>query len=248
MLYAARDFYRFRKQFWASVTTLGRRLPVALAASANDPQPADEPRRSGAEPARARGAVPRRQDSRSCKSIRRFRAIKQRERRSCKTEATLQTALDQFKIQLGLPPRIPIELDDSVLNPFVLVDPKLDAFREQIDVFQQARYRDLDTPPTVADLRSQYAEFDGLVRACRATHRGRSTASSTEWAQEARPIRFRTMLGARGQRTSNSDDVAGNRSPISTSSWPEAKTAAGGLAEAKRKEDWETLVGTTRGC
>jgi len=36
------------------------------------------------------------------------------------SQQQLQTALDQFKFQLGLPARVPVKLDESILNPFTL--------------------------------------------------------------------------------------------------------------------------------
>lgn len=41
-------------------------------------------------------------------------------------EQSLQDALDNFKFTLGLPPEVPIEIDDSILKPFELTDPRLD--------------------------------------------------------------------------------------------------------------------------
>ena len=49
------------------------------------------------------------------------------------------------------------------LNPFVLADPKLEALREELDTYQRARNRDVDAPPTLADLRTQHAEYTTLA-------------------------------------------------------------------------------------
>ncbi len=48
-------------------------------------------------------------------------------------EANLQTQLDFFKIQLGLPPELEVRLDDKVLQQFQLNDPRLDTLRTQND-------------------------------------------------------------------------------------------------------------------
>src|SRR5439155_25073393 len=92
-----------------------------------------------------------------------FQQFQQARANVAQSEATLETSLDRFKLSLGLPPRIPVELDDSVLNPFILVDAKLDGLREEINSYQKARNRDLDAPPALADLRAQYQEFDALA-------------------------------------------------------------------------------------
>src|SRR5262249_406976 len=49
------------------------------------------------------------------------------------SEAQLQTQLDSFKIQLGLPPELEVRLDDKPLQQFQLNDPKLDTLRTQND-------------------------------------------------------------------------------------------------------------------
>jgi outer membrane protein TolC len=62
------------------------------------------------------------------------------------SEAQLQTQLDLYKIQLGLPPEMKIRLDDSVLQPFQLNDPKLDALRTANDELYLSLYGKDDTP------------------------------------------------------------------------------------------------------
>ena len=54
----------------------------------------------------------------------------------------LETALDTYKIGLGLPPALPARLDDSLLNPFQLTDPALNALQGEVDQFL-ASYREL---------------------------------------------------------------------------------------------------------
>jgi hypothetical protein len=55
------------------------------------------------------------------------------------SELALQTALDQFKLRLGLPPRLPVEIDDRYLNQFVLTDPAVEQVRDAVDGFERAR-------------------------------------------------------------------------------------------------------------
>ncbi len=66
----------------------------------------------------------------------------------------LATALDTFKINLGLPPTLAMELDDSVLAPFEFDDPRL---REVTDRNEELRLQllqnDEDNPPTTDQLR-----------------------------------------------------------------------------------------------
>jgi len=47
--------------------------------------------------------------------------------------AALQSSLDQYKFELGLPPDLPLELDDSLIAQFDLIDPALRTQQEEID-------------------------------------------------------------------------------------------------------------------
>jgi len=48
------------------------------------------------------------------------------------TERRFQDELDRFKLQLGLPPDLELTLDDSLLQPFQFTDPELAAFEKQV--------------------------------------------------------------------------------------------------------------------
>jgi len=48
-------------------------------------------------------------------------------------QATLQTSLDLFKINLGLPTEQDVRIDDSALDPFELNDERLDTMRERVE-------------------------------------------------------------------------------------------------------------------
>jgi tetratricopeptide (TPR) repeat protein len=47
-------------------------------------------------------------------------------------EAAYQRAIDQFKIDLGLPPQLAVKIDDPLLDQFNLIDPELTATREMV--------------------------------------------------------------------------------------------------------------------
>ena len=49
------------------------------------------------------------------------------------SEQSLQDSMDAFKFTLGLPPSVPLKLDESLLKLFVLNDPKLDKIQDEID-------------------------------------------------------------------------------------------------------------------
>ena len=64
------------------------------------------------------------------------------------SEQALQTALDQFKFNLGLPARIKIKLDESILDPFKLNSTEVEGLQESVEDLEQSLNEYL--PPDVA--------------------------------------------------------------------------------------------------
>lgn len=64
------------------------------------------------------------------------------------SEQSLQTASDQFKFLLGLPARIKIKLDESILDPFTLNSAEVEALQKSVEDLEQSLSEYL--PPDVA--------------------------------------------------------------------------------------------------
>ncbi|HJZ94333.1 MAG TPA: TolC family protein [Gemmataceae bacterium] len=244
VLYAARDFYRFRKQFWADVTTLrsgylSLLLQVQTIRNQQENLKGQELNLREYEELFRGGKITVVQVDQV------FQSFQQGRLGVAQAEATLQTSLDQFKFVLGLPPRIPVALDDSVLGPFVLVDPKLEGLRDEIDSYQKARNRDLGSPPPVANLRRQYQEFGALA--------GRLVPffnavgkELEEWGKsldrtktDEAAVRVRS---AYQQFQETFPDARKELEKLRT----DAHSDATRLDETNRKEGWESLVVHTR--
>src|SRR5262249_28355702 len=66
----------------------------------------------------------------------------------------LQSLIDQFKFQvLGLPPSLPVELDDSLLRQFEFIDPRATAVQHMLDDFVGV-LGDLPESPSETDVRT----------------------------------------------------------------------------------------------
>lgn len=65
--------------------------------------------------------------------------------------AALETELDQFKLDLGLPPEIPLALEDSFLKPFQLLDVELTALQSEITDALEVLRSDMPVDPEVVD-------------------------------------------------------------------------------------------------
>jgi outer membrane protein TolC len=244
VLYAARDFYRFRKQFWAQVTTLdggylSLLLQVQTIRNVQQNLLGQERNLREHEALLPGGKITTVQVDQA------FQGYQQARQAVAQAEAALESELDGFKIILGLPPRIPIGLDDSVLNPFVLADPRLEVLRDEIEEYQKARNRDVDAPPALADLRAQYRGFDAL--AARLLPFTDSVARELdEWGRKIDAAKEDdTTRRARAAYELFRETLPEGRRDVEK--LREAATAdAAGLAETKRKEGWEALVGHTR--
>lgn len=161
-LYTVRDFARFRKQFWANVAVQsGGYLDLLLAvqtlrnAEANL-QRQEETYRLYSELFRGGRA--------SVVEVDQFYQSLQAARLTViDSEFALQRSLDQFKLRLGLPPRLPVELDESLLRQFQLADPALERLRENLETFQRARLAELDNLPPFEQIQGAFKELQSLV-------------------------------------------------------------------------------------
>jgi Outer membrane efflux protein len=136
-------------------------------------------------------------------------------------------------------------LDDAVLNPFVLADPKLEALRDEVDVYQRARNRDVDAPPTLVDLRKQYADYEVLAGRV-APFVDAIERELDDWGKKLDPTKTDdSAQRARTAYTQFAETLPSAKKDLARLRETAASDAAG-LFEAKRKEGWEALVGNTR--
>jgi outer membrane protein TolC len=244
VLYAARDFYRFRKQFWASVTTLtggylDLLLQVQTIRNVQSNLVYQERNLREHEALLPGGRITTVQVDQA------FQGYQQARQSVAQAEATLQTQVDGFKLLLGLPPRIPVELDDAPLNPFVLNDVRLETLREEVEAFQRARNRDVDAAPTLAALKTQYQELDAL--AARLMPFVDLVARELEdWGKTL--DRSKTDDTARRLRAAHDlfqETIPEARKDVERLREAARKDATE-LAEENRKGGWELLVGHVR--
>lgn len=76
----------------------------------------------------------------------------------------LETQLDQFKLQtLGLPPHVPIELNDSLIKQFQFIDPDLGAAQDSLAQIL-SELGDLPQKPPVSDLEAMADRIAAALR------------------------------------------------------------------------------------
>jgi hypothetical protein len=159
-------------------------------------------------------------------------------------ETGLQDALDAFKLQLGLPPRLPVELDDSLLDLFVLTDPALDRLRDELEAFQRARLRELDQVPPVAALARNFDALRGLADRVPGVL-DKAADDLARWGQQLdRPDRPGDDPEQRA-RARSAYEVLKKQLPDVVSDMKKAAAAIAAhkqeLTEQTRKQSWEAL-------
>jgi outer membrane protein TolC len=82
-------------------------------------------------------------------------SLQQAEATVITSEASLERDLDLFKDQLGLPPDIPLVLDDALLAPFQLNDPALLKVQRDVDLLM-AEFRELEQAPPLPKLQDGF--------------------------------------------------------------------------------------------
>ncbi len=243
-LYAVRTFARFRKQFWAGIAVAsGGYLDLLLAvqqirnARFNLKQQ-EETYRLYLELFRGgrRSVVELDQI---------FQSLQQARLSVIQSETALQNALDRFKLQLGLPPRIPVELDDSFLEQFVLTDPSLEKLRDDLEAFQRERVKELDAPPPAADLRAHFATLRGLADRV-PTAFAAATADLDRWgARLDRPARPDEDPEQR-ERARTAYDTLRKQLPEAEADLKRAGAAIdrhrAAVADDTRKASWEAIT------
>ncbi len=156
------------------------------------------------------------------------------------TQASYKSAMDNFKMLLGLPPTVPARLDDSLLAAFQLHDRNITALQEEIGKVL-AEFRQ-DEHWTLHQLR------DGLNKLKR-FHRNAwelvelVDRELSQWTPKARPLRAREDAKEADQERQHHDQfkkqVAEQYEELRQLS--SELEAASKLGESQRKEIWDNL-------
>jgi hypothetical protein len=246
-LYAVRDYARFRKQFWASINVDGggylqllRQVQGVRNARANLRS------QEGNYALYQKLFLGGRTQVANVDQV--YQALLSARRDLISSEIELQNSLDRYKLQLGLPPRLKVELDDAPLNRFVLVDPSVDKLREELDAFERARKAELDAVPTLTVLRESIESLTKFAERAEVVVAGTETALAA-WAEDLeRPVppdeaeQAARAREAYGQQKDKPIEMREQLKAIAK----EIALQSGSLNEANREAAWLALVATTR--
>ena len=155
-LYAVRDFARFRKRFYVNLTTTQSGGYFGLLLQLQTVRNLESDVKSQEQNYRMHEALYRAESVSTVQLDQAYTSYLQSRSALIQAQTSLETALDSYKISLGLPPDLGVTLDDALLKPFQLVSPELETLQGEVDRFFTG-YRERDEPPSLAELRDGFA-------------------------------------------------------------------------------------------
>lgn len=246
-LYAVRDFARFRKLFWASVNVdsagylqILRQLQNVRNAAAN--VKAQEENYALYRILFQGG----RTQVTNVDQV--YQALLSARRDLIAAEIGLQNQLDQYKLLLGLPPRLAIELDDAPLNRFRLVDADVEKLRAEIDVFERKRKSELDAAPPLAVLQEAVTTLRTFAdRADNAVGSAETalTGLADDLTRVVPPDEVEQQERARAAYAEQKAKPAELRERVKVLR-SDLLQLQGSLTEATREEGWKLILAATR--
>ena len=158
LLYDVRDFARFRRSFYQSVVSNYLSLLIQIQAKRNQERNLESLQINLEEFGErlARGQVSQIEFDQVFQNVQNGRIS------LLNAEQSLANALDAFRFQLGLPAYVELELDESLLEPFELTDPRL----EQLQSDTQDLYERLTQtlPPEVPDREMLVDVYESMLK------------------------------------------------------------------------------------
>jgi outer membrane protein TolC len=157
------------------------------------------------------------------------------------SRASFETALDSYKTTLGLPPDIPVRLDESLLDPFQLTDPALTKLNDSMDPFL-LEYLKLDEAPPLVQLQDGYQKMkDNQNLAIKLLDEVRQELE--RWKKQAPPAEIAKEEAARigDLQESIAKELSDLENDLN-SLMKEIDKAQAALQEANRKKNWEDLL------
>lgn len=161
-LYAIRDFARFRKQYWFNLAMRdGGYLGLQLAIQNIRNQEENVRRLQQIYDLHkfliTKGTISQVQLDQI------FLSLKQAQATLIQARTLYENALDSYKFTLGLPPSLPVKLDNDLLDQFALTTPEMDAIQVALNELEQ-KLRLPDQAPPLADLKAQAESLQQIVQ------------------------------------------------------------------------------------
>lgn len=161
VLYAVRAFARFRKTFYVNLTTQSNGGYMALLLQLQNLRDLEANLHSQEENLRLNEALLAAGSVSIVQVDQAFQSYQQAKLSILQAQVSLDALLDRYKLTLGLPPHLPVRVDDALLKPFQLNDPELAKLQGELDRFF-AEYRELNQAPSVDKILDGYGKLKGF--------------------------------------------------------------------------------------
>jgi outer membrane protein TolC len=237
LLYTVRTFAHFRKQFSVSIATSGY-LQLLLQLQSIRNQEANV--LSLEQNLRLQQALLGAGIVSIVEVDQVFQQLQQARLSVLQAQTSLADSLDNFKILLGLPPVLPVKVNDSLLDPFQLNDPRLIEVQKNVETLL-TEFRELEEAPPLARLREGYDRLRLLHR--RGNEQvGKVQAEIDRWKAQPIPQSSDPEQAARTRQAQEtlSAQLPGVGAELKALAKDIEKSAAA-LSERKLKDGWETL-------
>lgn len=157
LLYTLREFVRFRRRFYVNVVGSNGYLGLLALAQAVRNQ---EVNLEALERNLLEYREMQRRDLIAAIQVDQvFQQVQQGRLSLLAAQQALANALDQFKLQLGLPPDLQVRLDEEALKPFELENPQLDVLRKKNEQLRLSLVQ-FDRTPTREIIQQGYQELE----------------------------------------------------------------------------------------
>lgn len=240
VLYAIRTFARFREQFYVGLTSGNNNGYLSLLFQVQDIRNQESNLKSQEQNLLLHEALYARGTVSSVQVDQAFQSYQQGRFNLIQARAALETSLDNYKASLGLPPDVPVKLDDALLEPFQLASPKLEKLQGDMDKFF-ADYRELEQAPPLARLQAGFQQLKAM-RQSLVVLTNEVDGELERWRKQARPPTVEeaqhkreqaTRLALEGQMPEFRAELAKLGKDLDSD--------AAGASEATRVNDWEVL-------
>ena len=243
LLYAVRDFARFRKQFYLNVAVIGYRgLLLQLQSIRN----LESNLISQEQNLRLHDALYAAGEVSLVQVDQVFLSYQQAKVALLQARTNLENSFDGYKFTLGLPPALPIRLDDGLLQPFQFNSKEISDLQENLDQFL-SRYREKSAAPNMDELRKGFEELLNFYQQTEIQFR-EVASEHQNWAKrigsKAQPENDEARRELQSLETLKKQlDLVAKDMPIKLRA---IQTDLGRLREANRQQDWERLQRRTR--
>jgi outer membrane protein TolC len=245
VLYTVRDFARFRKQFYVALTTAQANGYLALLLQVQNVRDLESDLKSQEQNLRMHEALFKAESVSTIQVDQALQSYLQSKLALLQAQTTLENSLDTYKLALGLPPSLPITLDDSQLKPFQLQAPELEQVQAQVENFF-AGFREREQPPTLQELRDGFATLGQFRQGAEALV-DRVAAEVKQWQGHVGKGSDDVQLSARERETYESlarqlPDMRRELADLGR----DIAADAGALNEAGRKKGWDAIQNRSR--